>query len=122
MRGLHLAAALALVLGGAACAHDGPQSLAEQTTRAVYDDDLDATVAHFDPALKAQVTRETVGQLSDALHALGNMHGLTAVGSTPSQGRYDYQAAFDKGRMLVQLRLDPNQEIAAYRITPLAAE
>ncbi|MGD0052831.1 MAG: hypothetical protein ABSD03_13600 [Vulcanimicrobiaceae bacterium] len=122
MRTWALFAVLALAVLIAGCSHDGPQVLAEATTRAAYDDDLDGTVAHFDPALKAQVTRATVGQLSDALHPLGTMHQFTAVGSTPAAGRYDYQASFDKGRMLVQLRLDPDQQIAAYRVTPLAPE
>jgi len=70
----------------------------------------------------AETPESHLGQLSDALHALGTMHGFTAVGSTPAAGRYDYQASFDKGRMLVQLRLDPDQQIAAYRLTPLAPE
>jgi hypothetical protein len=122
MRARALVAAVAVGVLAAGCAADNPQKLAEQTTRAVYDNDLDATVAHFDAPLKAQVTRESVGEMSDALHALGTMHGFSAVGSAPDQGRYDYQASFDKGRMLVQLRLDSDREIAAYRITPLAPQ
>jgi predicted small lipoprotein YifL len=122
MRTLALMAVLALAVSIAGCSHDGPQMLAEATTRAAYANDLNGTVAHFDPALKAQVTRATVGELSDALNALGTLHGFTAVGSTPAQGRYDYQASFERGRMLVQLRLDPDQQIAAYRVTPLAPQ
>jgi hypothetical protein len=52
------------------------------------------------------------------MHALGTYHGLKALSSDPDKGRYDYQATFDKGTMLVQIRLDPNQKIGAYRVTP----
>ena len=118
------AAAVALAVAAAACAHHGadPQALADDTTRAVYNVDLDATTAHFDDALKAQVTRASIGQISDEMHALGAYHGLKPANSDPDNGRYDYQASFERGRMLVQLRLDPDQQIAAYRVTPLAPQ
>ena len=114
------AAAVALAVVAAACAHHGPdpQALADDTTRGVYNVDLDATTAHFDDPLKAQVTRASIGQISDEMHALGAYHGLKPANSDPDNGRYDYQAAFDKGTLLVQLRLDPDGRIGAYRVTP----
>ena len=112
--------ALAVAAGG--CAHHAdPQALADETTRAVYDVDMDRTTAHFDDALKNEVTRSSIGTISDQMHALGAYHGLKEVSSDPDKGRYDYQAAFDKGMMLVQLRIDPDQKIGAYRVTPIAA-
>jgi hypothetical protein len=114
-----LVAAVALTIAATACSsHDDPQGLADDTTRAVYDVDLSRTTAHFDDALKSQVTRASIGDLSDKMHALGSYHGLKAVSSEPDKGRYDYQAAFDKGTMLVQLRLDPDRKIGAYRVAP----
>jgi hypothetical protein len=92
--------------------------LADETTRGVYDADYARTTEHFDAALKLQVTRATIGQLSDQMHALGAYHGLKQASSDPDKGRYDYEAAFDKGTMLVELRLDPTQRIGAYRIAP----
>jgi hypothetical protein len=122
-RALARLALASATLAMSACAPPGgPQQLAVATTRAVYADDLDGTIAHFDPALRNQVTSGAVGQLSTTLRALGAMQGFTPVGSTPAQGRYDYRVAFDKGQMLVQLRLDGDRQIAAYRITPLAAQ
>ena len=97
---------------------DDPQALADQTTRAVYDVDLDRTTARFDDALKAQVTRASIGDLSDKMHALGAYRGLKPLTSDPDKGRYDYQAAFDKGTMRVELRMDPDQKIGAYRVVP----
>jgi hypothetical protein len=118
---IHVApAAIALAIAASACAqtHDDPQALADQTTRAVYNVDYDATTARFDDTLKSQVTRASLGQLSDQMHALGSYHGLKPVSSDPDRGRYDYEASFDKGTLLVQLRIDPNQKIGAYRISP----
>jgi hypothetical protein len=116
-------AAVALALAASACAAKtaDPQAVADQTTRAVYDVDLDRTTAQFDDALKAQVTRASIGDLSDKMHALGTYRGLKPLTSEPDKGRYDYEAAFDKGTMRVELRLDPNQKIGAYRVIPQPA-
>jgi hypothetical protein len=115
-------AAVALAIAASACAQTttqtNPQTLADQTTRAVYNLDYDTTTAQFDDALKAQVTRASIGQLSDQMHALGTYQGLKPMSSDADKGRYDYEATFDKGTLLVQLRLDPNQKIGAYRISP----
>jgi hypothetical protein len=114
-------AAVALAIAASACAQTtqtNPQALADQTTRAVYNLDYDTTTARFDDALKAQVTRASIGQLSDQMHALGTYQGLKPLSSDADKGRYDYEATFDKGTLLVQLRLDPNQKIGAYRISP----
>ncbi len=124
MRPRAVLAAVALAVAASACAAksgDDPQALADQTTRAVYDVDLDRTTARFDDALKAQVTRASIGNLSDKMHALGAYHGLKPLTSDPDKGRYDYQAAFDKGTMRVELRLDPDQKIGAYRVVPQPA-
>jgi hypothetical protein len=112
-------ATLAMALAATGCAHRGndPQTLADDTTRGIYNVDLDATTAHFDGALKSQVTRASMGELSDKMHALGAYQGLKPTTSDPDKGRYDFQAAFDKGTLVVQLRLDPDGTIGAYRIT-----
>ena len=113
-------AALALVAGAAGCANrsDDPQGMADATTRAVYDVDLDRTTAHFDEALKGQVTRQSIAALSDQMHVLGAYHGLKQISAEPDRGRYDYQAAFDRGTMVVRIRLDPDQKLGAYRVVP----
>ncbi|HEV3089641.1 MAG TPA: hypothetical protein VGX96_20735 [Candidatus Elarobacter sp.] len=115
-------AAVAFALAASACAQNrvDPQVLADQTTRSVYDADFNGTTSHFDDAAKAQVTRASLGELSDKMRALGAYHGLKQNSAEPDTGRYVYEAAFDKGTMLIELRLDPNQQIAAYRIVPQA--
>lgn len=115
----HAAVVLAIAACGCAShANVDPQVLADATTRGVYDADLAKTTEHFDAALKLQVTRASIGQLSDQMHALGAYRGLKATTSDPEKGRYDYEAAFEKGTMLVELRLDPTQKIGAYRVVP----
>jgi hypothetical protein len=64
------------------------------------------------------VTRASLGQLSDRMHALGAYHGLKQTAADPDKGRYDYEATFDNGTLLVELRVDPDQKIGAYRIVP----
>jgi hypothetical protein len=120
---VHVAvAAVAFAIAASACAQNrvDPQVLADQTTRSVYNADYDGTTSHFDDAAKAQVTRGSLGELSDKMHALGAYQGLKPNSSDPSTGRYVYEASFDKGTMLIELRMDPDQKIAAYRVVPQA--
>jgi hypothetical protein len=116
--------ATALVCGSfalalAACGGGGAgqaQSLADSTTKAVYNDDPDGVTSHFDDQLKTQVTRTEVGILSDQMHKQGDYQGLTFMSSDPNKNEYTYKANFSKGSMNVVLRLDQNGEIAAYRV------
>jgi hypothetical protein len=108
--------ACAFALSG--CGHAAPKDLAAQTTQAVYNVDLAGTQANFDDDLKKQVTREQVGALSDKMHALGDYKGLKPTASDPDKGRYDFEADFDHGVMVVEMRLDPTGKIGAYRIAP----
>jgi len=109
-------AACALALSG--CGSSAPQRMADATTRAVYSGDRDGVVSNFDDGLRAQVTREEIGAISDYMHGLGTYKGLQPTDSNADSGRYDYQANFDKGSMLVQIRLDPGGKLAAYRVVP----
>ncbi len=120
MRGQLAAVAVAVTIAAAGCAQHNadPQALADETTRGVYDVDLARATANFDDALKTQVNRASVGELSDRMHALGTYRGLKQVAAEPDKGRYDYQATFDKGTLLVQIRIDPDQKLGAYRIVP----
>jgi len=120
MRALTLRAAGGL-LTFALCACGGgsatsPQKVTNDTTEAVYNDDLNAMQTHFDDALQKQVTIDGVRSLSQKLHAFGAYKGLTQTAADPNGGRYDYAAAFDKATMTVHVRVDADGRIAAYRI------
>lgn len=113
-----LAAGFAIALALSACGGSSPQKLADDTTRAIYAGDQSGTVANFDDQLKPQVTRAQVGAISDAMHMLGDYKGLQMLDHDGNSGRYDFVANFDKGTMLVMLRMDTNGRIGAYRVSP----
>jgi len=114
--------ALALAAVAAACSGGGPgdsgraRSLADSTTRAVWNDDYSGVTANFDTSLKAQVQRSQVGLLSDKLHKMGAYKDLTFVAWDAGKQEYTYKAAFDKGDARVVIRLDANGQVAAYRV------
>ena len=116
---LTLLGAIACAVALSACGGgSSPAKLADETTRAIYATDRDAAVRDFDDALKDQVTRAQVGAMSDAMHMLGTYHGLKQVQGNADTGRYDFTADFDKGTMIVMVRVDPSGKLGAYRITP----
>ncbi|MGH7683114.1 MAG: hypothetical protein ACREMT_02115, partial [Vulcanimicrobiaceae bacterium] len=84
----------------------------------IYAGDRNGTVSNFDDQLKPQVTRAQVGAISDAMHMLGDYKGLQMVDHDGNAGRYNFVANFDKGTMLVMVRMDSNGRIGAYRVSP----
>ena len=104
----------------AGCSSPGsaPQGLADSITRAVYTNDYDHTVSSFDNQTKAQITRSSLGDLSDRMHALGGYEGLSQTSADPDRGRYTYDARFTGGHLTVLMRLDPSGKVGAYRVLP----
>ena len=102
------------------CGHGAgnEQKLADDITQAVYNNDISSVQQNFSNDTAAQVTRASVGTLSDMMHQLGNYKGITETGSDLPARRYIFDAKFDKGDMTVRIRLDANGKVAAYRITP----
>ena len=95
-----------------------PQQLAEKITRAVYANDLDTTIATFDDQTKRDISRSQLGDLSDRMHALGALKSIVARDANADSGRYEFDAAFTGGMMLVQMRIDPSGKVGAYRVVP----
>jgi len=104
----------AVVLSGCAA---GEQKTAEDTTRAVYDNNIDAVTQSFTPELAKQVSRAQLGQLSDLMHSKGDYKGLTETGTEPD-GEYDFRADFSNGSLIVKMKLDPSGKISGYRVIP----
>jgi hypothetical protein len=117
-----LAAALAALLTGcsAGSASDRALKLADDATKAVYNDDMAGLTANMNAALVPTVTRAQLGDLADKMHAMGNYGGLTPSGSDTLKSEYDFKAKFDKGTWTVMLRLDGDGKIAAYRVAPMS--
>jgi hypothetical protein len=112
-------AAVTLVMTAllAACGHgDGPESIADATTKAIYNDDVTAMQARFDDDLRKQVTLDQVAVISSKLHALGSYNGLAQTAADAPAGRYDYSARFASTSIPVHLRLDTSGRVAAYRV------
>ena len=123
MRHHIFAVAVAALLGLAACSGKAgsggiEQKLAESVTRAVYNDDMAGATADFSSDLAPQVTRASLGTLSDAMHRMGNLQGLTETATDVPTHRYTFDAKFDNGDMTVQMRLDTDGRIVAYRVSP----
>jgi hypothetical protein len=111
------AAVIAAAALSACASHE--MKLADDTTRAVYDNDADAVMSRFTPQLRQQITRASVGQLSDLMHAHGDYKGLTETGTEPD-GAHDFRADFTNGSFIVKMKLDQNGDISGYRVIPNA--
>ena len=110
---------MAAIVALSACADQhSPAALADQTTKAVYNVDIDGAEAQMDDDLKGQVSRASVGDLSDNMHALGGYKGVKQTAADPQKGVYAFEADFDRGTLTVNLRVDPTGKIAAYRVSP----
>ena len=120
MKRFLLAATMAVALGLGACSGNSgiEQKLADSVTRAVYNNDMSGVTSNFSSDVAPQVTRASLGMLSDQLHAMGNYQGLTETATDVPAQRYTFEAKFDKGDMTVQMRLDASGKIAAYRVSP----
>lgn len=84
----------------------------------MYANDYAAVTADMDATLVPTVTRGEVGDLSDRMHKLGDYGGLTQLTGDDASKKYTYIAKFSKGSMMVEMRLDPDGKIAAYRVVP----
>ena len=120
MKRFLLAATMAVALGLGACSGNSgsEQKLADSVTRAVYNNDMSGVTSNFSTDVAPQVTRASLGVLSDQMHSMGNYQGLTETATNLPAKRYTFDAKFDKGDMTVQMRLDANGKIAAYRVSP----
>ena len=108
----------AVVLAACGSKANSPADLADQTTKAVYNLDVNGTEANMDDDLKKQVTRASIGDLSDKMHALGAFKGITQTSADAEKGRYTFAADFERGVLAVDVRFDPAGKIAAYRVSP----
>lgn len=125
MKRLLLAATVALALGLVACSGGGSgseQKLADSVTRAVYNNDMAGVTGNFDSDLAPQVTRASLGVVSDQMHAMGSYQSLSETATDLPARRYTFDAKFDKGDMTVWMRLDADGKVAAYRVSPGAPQ
>jgi hypothetical protein len=104
--------------GGSSPSGNVETKTADQVTKAIYDNDFASVTQNFSSDLASQVTRASVGTLSDKMHALGNYQGLTETQTDIPSRRYMFDAKFDRGTMTIGMKLDADGKVVAYRVIP----
>jgi hypothetical protein len=112
------AVALAVLATAACAASNKPLALADRLTRAAYTGDVATIRSTLAPNVRTRVTPASVAQLKARMRRYGTYEGLRSVSEIPAERRYDFEAEFTTGSMLVQLRLDEHGAVAAYRVIP----
>lgn len=110
----------------AGCAGQGAgggseSSIADNATKAVYDNDYVGLTDKMADSLKPQVTRAQVGVLSDKMHAMGEYQGVTQTSNDTVARRSRYTAKFAKGTMMIDMVLDANNKIIGYHVSEPAS-
>ncbi|MDB5041015.1 MAG: hypothetical protein JWN27_1741 [Candidatus Eremiobacteraeota bacterium] len=112
---------VAVAVAACGCArHDPtPLELADFTTRAVYDADVPRATTYFDARLRSSVTPRSVTDVSKLMHRYGSYQGVAQQIEISKNARYDFEALFSQGSMLVQMRLgEGGKTITAFRLVP----
>lgn len=92
--------------------------LVATTTAAIASDDVARVSSAFDDQVRPQVTPATVAALAQIMQRYGPYEHVEQISEIPARRRYDFEAYFVGGSMLVQLRLDADGKIAAYHVIP----
>ena len=109
---------LGLLVGAAGCAHAAtPTETADRVMRSIYDGDVPRTQQAFEQNVRPAVTPSSVNALTQRMRTIGNYEFVREV-STMEDHRYDFEAQFDRGSMLVQMRLDAAGNVAAFHVVP----
>jgi hypothetical protein len=104
------------ILGG--CAQTTrSEDLADTVLRAIEADKPAVAGDYFDADTRSLMTPASVHELSRVMHAFGHYRYVSQT-SALDERRYDLEAQFDVGSMLVQMRLDPDGKIAALHVVP----
>lgn len=105
----------------AACAGENHyEQLADQVTKAIVANDMRPVEKDFNALARPQLeNRAKVGQLSDELNALGSFKRTRElqVGNEAADV-HTLNAEFSKGNWQIQMRIDADGKIAAFRIHP----
>jgi hypothetical protein len=102
-----------------ACGEQQPASeiIADKAIRFIYSGDVRNTQELFGADVRNTITPDSVKQLSSLMHAFGDYLGVMQIAALSGR-RYDLEAQFARGSMLVQLRLDSAGKLAALHIVP----
>ena len=79
--------------------------------------DYENTASAFESSVRSTMTRESFDDVSRLMQSFGAFQVANQISALPNE-RYDLEATFEGGSMLVQLRVDPAGQIAALHIIP----
>ncbi len=114
-----IVASVALIVSIAACSggtNSTADHAADAVTKTVYANDFRGTTAQLDASTKSEVTRASVGALSDLMHRMGAYKGVALMAQNPAKNEYTYTATFDHGTLIVAIRMDAKGGVAAYHV------
>ena len=108
-----------LTLGLTACTTKSTtaEDLTDRVIRSIQAGDLQQTASAFDNSVRGTITPESFNDLSRLMRSFGTYRAAYEISALPNQ-RYDLEANFDNGSMLVQLRLNPAGRIVALHVIP----
>ncbi len=89
---------------------------ADAVTKTVYANDFRGTTAQLDASTRGEVTRASVGALSDLMHRMGAYKGVALMAQDPAKNDYTYTATFEHGTLIVAIRMDAKGGVAAYHV------
>jgi hypothetical protein len=108
-----------LLLGLSACAPSSTRAedVTDRAIRSIYAGDLQQTTTMFDGTVRSEMTPTSFHLLTHLMQSFGKYNSVSQISQIAGQ-RYDLEAFFDGGSMLVQLRLNPAGQIAALHFVP----
>jgi hypothetical protein len=94
-----------------------PVDIADDAMRSIETGNLEGTATYFNKEARATMTPASVHALANVMHLFGEYQDVRQIAAL-EHNRYDLEAVFDLGSMLVQMRLDPDGKIAALHVIP----
>lgn len=94
-----------------------PEDLADRVIRSIDAGDLQGTASAFDGSVRNTMTPASFDTVSRMMRSFGTYRSTHQISALPN-GRYDFEANFEGGSMLVQLRLNPSGRIVALHLVP----
>jgi hypothetical protein len=93
------------------------EDLADQVIRSLDAGNMQRAASFFNQDVRSTMTPASVHELARVMHAFGHYRYVTETTALETD-RYDLEAQFEVGSMLVQMRLDPDGKIAGLHIIP----
>lgn len=111
-----------MVLSLSACATDRNRAEADKITRAIIGNDVSPVINDFDPAIKGEITRVRVAELSDELNDQGQYQGLKPDNSWCRTGYLCYDVQFAKRPYHEIMKVGSDGKVQVWQIHQAVAQ